>query len=86
MAPNNEIYGIPRNSSSSVVISRSDESLGEMASSYREIIKNLGEDPDREGLRDTPMRAAKVREKQRGKYVQNCRKLCIKKEVEENHA
>ncbi|MGI4837359.1 MAG: GTP cyclohydrolase I FolE [Janthinobacterium lividum] len=27
---------------------------------YREILKKLGEDPDREGLRDTPKRAAKA--------------------------
>ncbi|MFG5863913.1 GTP cyclohydrolase I FolE [Metapseudomonas sp. CR1201] len=27
---------------------------------YREILRGLGEDPDREGLRDTPMRAARA--------------------------
>merc|ERR1712203_1131110 len=31
-----------------------------VASSYRDIIKMLGEDPDREGLLETPMRAAKA--------------------------
>ncbi|SHF46779.1 GTP cyclohydrolase I [Modicisalibacter ilicicola DSM 19980] len=32
----------------------------ELANHFREIIAGLGEDPDREGLRDTPMRAAKA--------------------------
>jgi GTP cyclohydrolase IA len=31
-----------------------------LAAHYRAILQNLGEDPDREGLRDTPMRAAKA--------------------------
>ncbi|QOR39352.1 GTP cyclohydrolase I FolE [Billgrantia diversa] len=32
----------------------------ELANFYRQIILELGEDPDREGLRDTPKRAAKA--------------------------
>ncbi|SDJ40682.1 GTP cyclohydrolase I FolE [Billgrantia gudaonensis] len=32
----------------------------ELANHYRQIIQDLGEDPDREGLRDTPRRAAKA--------------------------
>ncbi|MDE6086575.1 MAG: GTP cyclohydrolase I FolE [Muribaculaceae bacterium] len=32
----------------------------EIAAHYREIIRLLGEDPDREGLKKTPMRAAKA--------------------------
>lgn len=32
----------------------------ELAHHYREIIAGLGEDPDREGLRETPQRAAKA--------------------------
>ncbi|MDV6318862.1 GTP cyclohydrolase I FolE [Chromohalobacter sp. HP20-39] len=32
----------------------------ELATHYRDIIAGLGEDPDREGLRDTPIRAAKA--------------------------
>ncbi|MGM0784756.1 MAG: GTP cyclohydrolase I FolE [Pseudomonadota bacterium] len=32
----------------------------ELANYYRRIIQGLGEDPDREGLRDTPRRAAKA--------------------------
>ena len=39
---------------------KNDESWEEIASHYREIIKGLGEDPDREGLLDTPKRAAKA--------------------------
>jgi len=31
-----------------------------VASSYRDIIQMLGEDPDRDGLLETPMRAAKA--------------------------
>lgn len=36
------------------------QSWEEIAKHYREIIKGLGEDPDREGLLDTPKRAAKA--------------------------
>lgn len=32
----------------------------EIASHYREILRLIGEDPDREGLRNTPVRAAKA--------------------------
>lgn len=32
----------------------------QLADNYRQIIKELGEDPEREGLRDTPERAAKA--------------------------
>ncbi|MGO2131478.1 MAG: GTP cyclohydrolase I FolE [Halomonas sp.] len=32
----------------------------QLADHYRQIIKGLGEDPEREGLRDTPQRAAKA--------------------------
>merc|ERR1719273_2848705 len=49
----------------SVDVKRRGEALTEtvlpvVADSYRDIIKMLGEDPDREGLLDTPMRAAKA--------------------------
>ena len=34
--------------------------INELAAHYRALIKGFGEDPDREGLRDTPARAAKA--------------------------
>ncbi|XP_063870913.1 GTP cyclohydrolase 1-like isoform X1 [Scylla paramamosain] len=37
-----------------------EEMLPELASSYRSLLKNLGEDTEREGLLKTPMRAAKA--------------------------
>ena len=40
--------------------SRSQENLNAMADSYRSLLVNIGENPDREGLLDTPMRAAKA--------------------------
>ena len=36
------------------------EGLDELASHYLEVLKLLGEDPDREGLQKTPMRVAKA--------------------------
>ena len=39
---------------------RSLENLNAMADSYRSLLVNIGENPDREGLLDTPMRAAKA--------------------------
>jgi len=37
-----------------------DDLLPALASNYRQILKQVGEDPNREGLLDTPMRAAKA--------------------------
>ena len=37
-----------------------DSQLDSVASSYKGILQNLGEDPTREGLVNTPMRAAKA--------------------------
>ena len=39
---------------------RSEDNLNAMADSYRNLLVNIGENPDREGLLDTPMRAAKA--------------------------
>lgn len=38
----------------------SSETIAEIARHYSEILRLIGEDPSREGLRDTPMRAAKA--------------------------
>ena len=39
---------------------RSKDNLNAMAENYRNLLINIGENPDREGLADTPMRAAKA--------------------------
>ena len=36
------------------------EGLDELAGHYKEVLKLLGEDPEREGLAKTPMRVAKA--------------------------
>ena len=39
---------------------RSKDNINAMAENYRNLLVNIGENPDREGLVDTPMRAAKA--------------------------
>ncbi|MEC9482271.1 MAG: GTP cyclohydrolase I, partial [Halomonas sp.] len=47
----------------------------ELANHYREIIAGLGEDPEREGLRDTPKRAAKAMQFLTRGYTQSLEEL-----------
>ncbi|GAB2796417.1 GTP cyclohydrolase I FolE [Halomonas shantousis] len=47
----------------------------ELANHYREIIAGLGEDPEREGLRDTPKRAAKAMQFLTRGYTQTLEEL-----------
>lgn len=47
----------------------------ELANHYRQIILELGEDPDREGLRDTPKRAAKAMQFLTRGYTQTLEEL-----------
>ena len=57
-----------------------DELLPALASNYRQILKQVGEDPNREGLLDTPMRAAKAMTfftKGYQETVQEVVKVCI---------
>ncbi len=47
----------------------------ELAHHYRQIILSLGEDPEREGLRDTPKRAAKAMQFLNHGYVQSLEEI-----------
>ncbi|MBB5319565.1 GTP cyclohydrolase I FolE [Marinobacter oulmenensis] len=49
--------------------------LEDLASHFRAVIEGLGEDPDREGLQDTPMRAAKAMQFLTHGYHQNLDEL-----------
>ena len=51
------------------------EGLDELAKHYKEILKLLGEDPEREGLPKTPMRVAKAMQVLTRGYTQDARKV-----------
>ncbi len=52
-----------------------EETLNKMADSYRDILLNVGEDPQREGLLKTPMRASKALDFLTHGYRQDPRKI-----------
>jgi len=51
-------------------VSQHDKNIQQMTDAYREILVALGEDPQREGLVDTPVRAAKAMDFITGGYQQ----------------
>lgn len=51
------------------------EGLDELAEHYKEILKLLGEDPEREGLQKTPMRVAKAMQVLTRGYTQDAHKV-----------
>ena len=51
------------------------EGLDELASHYREVLKLLGEDPEREGLEKTPIRVAKAKQVLTRGYSQDPHKV-----------
>ena len=54
------------------------EGLDELAEHYTEILKLLGEDPEREGLLKTPMRVAKAMQILTRGYTQDARISSVK--------
>lgn len=56
----NNGFGSFNNSGYSKIESWDDEKTQKLADHYKEILKLLGEDPEREGLVDTPIRVAKA--------------------------
>ena len=52
-----------------------EEIIEELATHYRAIIELIGEDPDREGLKKTPMRAAKALYYATGGYRENPKEI-----------
>ena len=50
------------------------EGLDELAGHYKEVLKLLGEDPEREGLAKTPMRVAKAMQILTRGYTQDAHK------------
>ena len=51
------------------------EGLDDLATHYKEILKLLGEDPEREGLQKTPMRVAKAMQVLTRGYTQDAHKV-----------
>ena len=51
------------------------EGLDELAAHYKEVLKLLGEDPEREGLVKTPMRVAKAMQILTRGYTQDPHKV-----------
>ena len=51
------------------------EGLDELAGHYKEVLKLLGEDPEREGLAKTPMRVAKAMQILTRGYTQDAHKV-----------
>ena len=51
------------------------EGLDELAAHYKEVLKLLGEDPEREGLQKTPMRVAKAMQILTRGYTQDAHKV-----------
>ena len=71
MYPENEIYR---------------DGLDELAGHYREILRLLGEDPDREGLLKTPMRVAKAMQVLTQGYEMDAHKVLTDALFQENYS
>ena len=62
------------------------EGLDELAVHYKEVLKLLGEDPEREGLVKTPMRVAKAMQVLTRGYTQDPHKVRLLLDVRTPHA
>ncbi|MBW4899706.1 GTP cyclohydrolase I FolE [Prevotella melaninogenica] len=61
------------------------EGLDELASHYKQVLKLLGEDPEREGLQKTPMRVAKAMQVLTRGYTQDPHKVLTDALFEEKY-
>ena len=61
------------------------EGLDELAGHYKEVLKLLGEDPEREGLVKTPMRVAKAMQILTRGYTQDAHKVLTDALFEEKY-
>lgn len=61
------------------------EGLNELASHYKQVLKLLGEDPEREGLQKTPMRVAKAMQVLTRGYTQDPHKVLTDALFEEKY-